>query len=179
MTNTSNLPVGGIEMEYPLMVEQYALHREQLRCRKIQRRPGHRQSHTRTCESEDTMLVAASTERAKRRPWGLSGGGEGGNASMKVIRNGRLFPMLPNRETSGARPMISSSFGLPAAATFGPAAERETEKSDPICREGIIDRKWIEEDGMDPGKLLRRCKLWLKKEPNYVSMGMAILTLLI
>ena len=153
MTNTSNLPVEALEMEYPLMVEQYALHENSCGAGKYRGGLGIVRAIRVLAESEDTMLVAASTERAKRRPWGLSGGGEGGNASMKVIRNGQVISDVAKPRNIRLQTDDIVELRTAGGGGFGPAAERETEKIRSDLQEGIIDRKWIEEDGIDPGKL--------------------------
>jgi N-methylhydantoinase B len=83
ITNTSNLPVECLEMEYPLLVEEYALvpdsggpgrHRGGLGLRRtirVRRRRGD---------------VPSTLDRAYR-PWGLFGGREGGKASL-VLNQG-------------------------------------------------------------------------------------------
>lgn len=72
ITNTSNLPVEAIEMEYPLEVEEYAFvedsggagrFRGGLGLRRVVRPVGH------TCKSNGVG------ERFRHRPWGLFGGG--------------------------------------------------------------------------------------------------------
>ena len=71
ITNTSNLPVEAIEMEYPLRVEDYALiadsggagkHRGGMGIRRSIRPVGH------TCEFNGVG------ERFRNQPWGIFGG---------------------------------------------------------------------------------------------------------
>jgi N-methylhydantoinase B len=79
ITNTSNLPVECLEMEYPLLVEEYALadgsagagaHRGGLGIRRT----------IEVLDHEATLL--GTLERADIPPWGLGGGGPGGRAAL-------------------------------------------------------------------------------------------------
>jgi N-methylhydantoinase B len=123
ITNTSNLPVECLEMEYPLLVERYALapdsggagrHRGGLGlCRTIRVRGG-----------EATFL--GTLERARFAPWGLFGGGEGGMGSL-VFNQGtpgerRLPPKL-----AGLRLVDGDTVTIvtPGAGGYGPPSERD------------------------------------------------------
>jgi N-methylhydantoinase B len=75
ITNTSNLPIEAIEMEYPLMIESYGFvpdsggpgkHRGGLGLRRVVRPVGH------------TMTFSGQGERFANQPWGIFGGGAGG-----------------------------------------------------------------------------------------------------
>jgi N-methylhydantoinase B len=76
ITNTSNLPVEAIEMEYPLLVESYGLvedsggagtFRGGMGLRRAVRPMGH------------TCLFNGAGERFRHRPWGIFGGKPGGS----------------------------------------------------------------------------------------------------
>lgn len=143
MTNTSNLPVEALEMEYPLMVEKYALHENSCGPGKYRGGLGIVRSIRVLDESKDTVLVAAATERSRRRPWGLAGGGEGGNASLRVIRDGKVIS-----DVSKPRNVVLQTDDIIELMTaggggYGPIGEREKEKIEADLREGIIDRQWI------------------------------------
>jgi len=84
ITNTSNLPVEAIEMEYPLRVEEYSLitdtggagcHRGGMGIRRIIRPIGH------ICEFNGVG------ERFRHKPWGIFGGESGANGRF-YLENG-------------------------------------------------------------------------------------------
>src|SRR5207245_11769680 len=79
VTNTSNLPVECLEMEYPLLVDEYALvsdsggagrHRGGLALRRTVRLRG----------TEATFL--STLNRCRIPPWGLFGGAPGGTGAL-------------------------------------------------------------------------------------------------
>jgi N-methylhydantoinase B len=80
VTNTSNLPIEALELEYPLILERYELidgsggtgrHRGGMGLRRIYR------------ATEDCM-VAVDISRNLSRSWGLEGGGPGGHGSFST-----------------------------------------------------------------------------------------------
>ena len=90
ITNTSNLPVELIEMEYPLLVESYGFvpdsggagkHRGGLGLRRVVRPVGH------------TMTFSGQGERFVNRPWGLFGGGSGGTGNFVKLAGGAEVPL--------------------------------------------------------------------------------------
>ncbi len=123
ITNTSNLPTECLELEYPLLVEEYALvegsggpgrHRGGLGIRRTIRVRDH------------TARVMAHMERVRVAPWGLFGGGPGGRGGL-VLDPG----------TAEARPLPSKVYGLylrpgqaisletPGAGGYGPPEARD------------------------------------------------------
>jgi len=125
ITNTSNLPVESIEMEFPLLVESYSLiedsggagrFRGGMGLRRTIRPVGH------DCSFNGAL------ERATHQPWGIFGGGEG-RAGRFLHRasdgNVRSLPTKPSgivvRE--GDTVVIES----PGAGGYGPASERSRE----------------------------------------------------
>lgn len=148
MTNTSNLPVEALEMEYPLMVEKYALHENSGGAGKYRGGMGIVRTIRILEESRDTMLVAAATERSRRAPWGLCGGGEGGTSSLCIYRGSQMIsdnpkPRNVSLETDDIVEMITAGAG-----GYGPAGERAMETVKKEYAEGIVDKKWIEEAGL-------------------------------
>jgi N-methylhydantoinase B len=102
ITNTSNLPVEAIEMDYPLLVESYGLvedsggpgrHRGGTGLRRVIRPLGHE------------CTFSGSGERLRNPPWGLFGGGAG--------RCGRFV----RTESDGSQTTLP---GKPAGVPFGP-----------------------------------------------------------
>ncbi len=151
MTNTSNLPVEALEMEYPLLVEAYALHENSCGAGEYRGGVGIVRSIRITPESADTTLTAA-TERSVYRPWGLEGGQPGGNASLKIYRGNQLLsdnpkPRMMNLESDDLVVLKTAGGG-----GFGPVEKRDMERIKKDYKEGIIDDVWIQNAGIQPGK---------------------------
>ena len=148
MTNTSNLPVEALEMEYPLMVEKYALSENSGGAGKYRGGMGIVRTIRILEESGDSMLVSAATERSVSRPWGLEGGQAGGNAGIKVYRDGKLILDNPKPrnvvlQTGDVIEMVTAGAG-----GYGPVSERDPELLRRELRDGIIDEAWLKEAGI-------------------------------
>ena len=148
MTNTSNLPVEALEMEYPLMVEKYALSENSGGAGKYRGGMGIVRTIRILEESGDSALVSAATERSVSRPWGLEGGQSGGNASIKVYRDGKLILDNPKPrnvvlQTNDIVEMVTAGAG-----GYGPVSERDPELLRRELAEGIIDENWLKEAGV-------------------------------
>jgi N-methylhydantoinase B len=83
MTNTRNAPVEVIEASYPLFLESYGLVPDSEGPGRFRGGLGMRREIR--VLSEKTVLTA-STDRGRLKPWGVDGGGPGGNSSC-VIRH--------------------------------------------------------------------------------------------
>ncbi|MDD6043989.1 MAG: hydantoinase B/oxoprolinase family protein [Eubacteriaceae bacterium] len=149
MTNTSNLPVEALEMEYPLMVEKYALSENSCGAGKYRGGMGIIRTIRILEESKDTVLVGAATERAVIRPWGLEGGQPGGNSSIKIYRAGKVISDSPKPRNVKLEKDDIVEMVTAGAGGYGPVSERDPEIIKREFREGIIDKKWIEEAGID------------------------------
>lgn len=150
MTNTSNLPVEALEMEYPLMVEKYALSGNSGGPGKYRGGMGIIRAIRILDESRDTVLMAASTERYKRRPWGLEGGGFGGMSSMKIYRNGKVIssiakPRNVQLQTDDVVELVTAGGG-----GYGPISERDATALKRDYEEEKIDADWLKNAGLDP-----------------------------
>jgi N-methylhydantoinase B len=102
MTNTSNLPVEALELEYPLRVERYELvpdsggagrYRGGMGIRRVYRALG------------DGSRFRSKGDRAKLAPWGLAGGLAGGRAAFVV-----------NAGQASERPLSTKAYNVPVAA---------------------------------------------------------------
>ncbi len=142
MTNTSNLPVEALEMEYPLMVERYALSEGSCGAGKYRGGLGIVRTIRITDESADSMLVSAATERSVIRPWGLEGGGKGGNASLHVIRDGQVISDNPKPRNISLKVGDLVEMTTAGGGGYGPVSERDPELIRREIREGIIDENW-------------------------------------
>jgi N-methylhydantoinase B len=136
VTNTSNLPVECLEMEYPLLVEEYSLVPDSGGAGRW--RGGLGLSRTiRLRASEATFL--GTLDRARLAPWGLFGGHAGGKAALVL-----------NAGTDGERPLDPKIAGLilkegdtvkivtPGAGGYGPPAERDAGLRARDRREGKV-----------------------------------------
>ena len=148
MTNTSNLPVEALEMEYPLMVEKYALSENSCGAGKYRGGMGIVRTIRILEESGASMLISASTERSVSRPWGLEGGQEGGNASIKIYRDGKLISENPKPRNVALKTGDIIEMVTAGAGGYGPVSERDPELLRRELREGIINEKWLEEAGI-------------------------------
>ena len=148
MTNTSNLPVEALEMEYPLMVEKYALSENSGGAGKYRGGMGIVRAIRIMEESEASVLISAATERSVLKPWGLEGGQEGGNASIKVYRDGEVILDNPKPRNVQLQKDDIVEMITAGAGGYGPVSERDPELIRKEYREGIIDDKWIEEAGI-------------------------------
>jgi N-methylhydantoinase B len=122
LTNTSNLPVEAIELEYPLMVEEYGLipdsggagrWRGGMGLRRVVRAVGH------DCDFN------GAGERFINPPWGIFGGQPGGTGRFAI---GRANGTEENLDTkpSGARigPADRIIIETPGAGGYGEPARR-------------------------------------------------------
>ena len=139
ITNTSNLPVEAIEMDYPLLVEAYGFvedsggagrHRGGLGLRRVIRPLGHE------------CVFSGSGERFRNAPWGVFGG-EGGHTGrfVRVEADGSLT-QLPNKPSgvhfdSSQRIMIET----PGAGGYGEPATRKSEDIDTDRRSGKFSER--------------------------------------
>jgi len=148
MTNTSNLPVEALEMEYPLMVEKYALSENSCGAGKYRGGMGMVRTIRILEESDDSMLISAATERSVSRPWGLEGGQGGGNASIKIYRDGKLILDNPKPRNVALQAGDVIEMVTAGAGGYGSVAERDKELLRRELREGIIDENWLREAGV-------------------------------
>ncbi|MBL8701605.1 MAG: hydantoinase B/oxoprolinase family protein [Alphaproteobacteria bacterium] len=120
MSNTSNLPVEALEMEYPLVVDRYELVRDSggagrfrggMAIRRRLRPDGH------TCRTH----VLGSRRRSA--PWGLFGGGEGSRIDLRYDPQAEQ----PERGAGVLRPGEWLEVVTPGAGGYGDPQERDRE----------------------------------------------------
>ena len=124
ITNTSNLPVEAIEMEYPLRVLEYALvadsggagrQRGGLGLRRVVAPVDHR------CE------FSGVGERFEHRPWGLFGGAPGACGQLRKRGADGTETVLPHKLRSiPVLPGEAVVIQTPGAGGYGAPAERAT-----------------------------------------------------
>lgn len=126
ITNTSNLPIEAIEMEYPLLVEAYGFvpdsggpgrTRGGMGLRRIVRPVGH------------VCLFNGAGERFRHPPWGVFGGGGGGMGRYALIDpDGGETPLPTKPSGVRIRPDRAVLVDSPGAGGYGPPAERPAEE---------------------------------------------------
>jgi len=148
ITNTSNLPVESIEMEYPLMVESYGFvpdsggagkHRGGLGLRRVVRPVGH------------TMTFSGQGERFTNRPWGIFGGHSGGTGKFVKLSGSAEVP-LP---TKPANLLINDNEAVvvetPGSGGYGKPQERDKTAVENDFASGKFSRDFIKEHyGVEP-----------------------------
>lgn len=123
ITNTSNLPVECLEMEYPLLVEEYGLVPDSGGPGRF--RGGLGLSRTiRVLAGEATFL--GTLERARVAPWGLFGGRDGGRGAF-VLNAGRGSERALGAKVAGVtlREGDAVTIITPGAGGYGPSGERD------------------------------------------------------
>ena len=149
MTNTSNLPVEALEMEYPLMVEEYALSENSCGAGEYRGGLGIVRTIRVTEDSADSVLVSAATERSVSHPWGLCGGGEGGNASIEILRDGKTLLCHPKPRNVALEPDDVVKMTTAGAGGYGDIAKRDPAILRRELEEGIIDEEWLKKAGVE------------------------------
>lgn len=139
ITNTSNLPIEAIEMEYPLRVESYGLvtdsggagrYRGGMGLRRVIRPVGH------TCE------FSGVGERFRHPPPGIFGGAPGRTGRFTVIENGAEQPLPPKLTGMALPPTIAVAVETPGAGGYGTPTERRSEAVEKDLGEGKISREF-------------------------------------
>jgi N-methylhydantoinase B len=148
ITNTSNLPVESIEMEYPLLVESYGFvadsggpgkHRGGLGLRRVVRPVGH------------TMTFSGQGERFINRPWGLFGGGSGGTGRFVKLRGNDALGLPTKPANLEVTPDEAIVVETPGAGGYGPPGERERAALTHDYRSGKFSRDYLlRHYGFDP-----------------------------
>jgi len=117
MTNTSNLPVEALEIEYPLTLLRYELVDGSAG-------PGRQRGGMglrRVYRAEADCRVRVDISRVLSAPWGLRGGGEGGRATVRFYGGGAL-----DHGNGAMRPGDVLEIVTAGAGGYGPQAERDS-----------------------------------------------------
>lgn len=147
MTNSSNLPIEALEMEYPLRVEKYEFFEDSGGSGKFRGGLGINRTIRILGDSLDTTLISA-TERIKRKPWGLCGGMPGANAEMNILRNGEKI----NDEVKVRNFKLNEGdiveLKTAGAGGYGNPLERDRELVKTDLLEGKISKKRLKDYGL-------------------------------
>ncbi len=135
VTNTSNLPVECLELEYPLLVEEYALVESSGGPGRTRGGMGIRRT-IEVLDHEASFL--GSLDRARIAPWGLAGGLPGGCGGIVLNAGTAGEQRLPSkiwghRLAAGDRVAMLT----PGAGGYGPPAERPVERVRADLEDGI------------------------------------------
>jgi N-methylhydantoinase B len=139
VTNTSNLPVECLEMEYPLLVEEYALVPDSGGRGRTRGGLGLRRT-IRVRGGEATFL--GTLERARVAPWGLFGGRAGGMAAL-VLNAGTARERTLSPKIAGLRVAEGDAVTIvtPGAGGYGPPGARAPALVARDLREGKVSRR--------------------------------------
>lgn len=139
ITNTSNLPVECLEVEYPLLVEEYALVDGSGGPGRFCGGLGIRRT-IQVLDHEAQFL--GTLERAEIPPWGLEGGGPGGCGALLLNPRTAAEQRLPSKVwgyplKAGDRVQIIT----PGAGGWGPPAERDSDALRRDLADGKVSRE--------------------------------------
>jgi N-methylhydantoinase B len=148
ITNTSNLPVESIEMEYPLLVESYGFvedsggagkYRGGLGLRRVVRPVGH------------TMTFSGQGERFVNRPWGIFGGGSGGTGKFVKLSGGRDVPLPTKPANLEVKEGEAILVETPGSGGYGKPSERDTAAIENDFVSGKFSREFVKRNyGFEP-----------------------------
>jgi N-methylhydantoinase B len=136
ITNTSNLPVECLEMEYPLLVEEYSLVQDSGGPGRFRGGLGLR----RTIRVLGTQATFVGTlDRERFAPWGLFGGRAGGRGGL-ALNAGRPAPRGLGSKVAGLSLQEGDTVTIvtPGAGGYGPPGERDPAALERDVREGKV-----------------------------------------
>lgn len=143
ITNTANLPIEAIELEYPLRVEEYSLitdsggagqFRGGMGIRRAIRPVGH------VCEFNGVG------DRFRHRPWGIFGAGPGATGQFYIKEDDGKVRKLSSKATGIF--LTQSSLAVietPGAGGYGDPAKRAPEAIEDDVRSGKFSRAFVQE----------------------------------
>ncbi len=136
ITNTSNLPVECLEMEYPLLVEEYALVEDSGGSGRFRGGLGLRRT-IRLLGRQATFL--GTLDRERFAPWGVFGGRDGGRGGL-VLNAGRPDQRGLGSKVAGLSLQEDDTVTIvtPGAGGYGPPGERAPAALERDLREGMV-----------------------------------------
>ena len=145
LTNTSNLPVEALEMEFPFRVEKYELVQDSGGAGKFRGGLSIKRAIKILDNSQKTSLVA-STERAKFQPWGLFGGKSGSNSNLSVIRNGKKINTKVKLQGMPLKPGDIIEMKTAGGGGYGKPTERDLLSIKKDLEEGKVSKIATKQD---------------------------------
>lgn len=130
VTNTSNLPVEALELEYPLILEKYELVDDSAGAGRTRGGMGMRRVYRAT----EDCLVRLDISRIHSRSWGLDGGGAGAGGRIVYGPGVETFVKGSGRLRAGQWLEIVT----PGGGGYGPATERNVAARQADSRDGIV-----------------------------------------
>jgi N-methylhydantoinase B len=140
ITNTSNLPVEAIEMEYPLRVESYGLvpdsggagtHRGGMGLERV------------VTPVDHTCVFNGAGERFTNQPWGLFGGKPGGTGEFRHITDSSDTRLADKPIGVTIEPGEQVVVRTPGAGGYGDPSERSTEDLATDRQSGKFSDDWL------------------------------------
>ena len=129
VTNTSNLPVEALELEYPLTITRYELVSDSAGAGRHRGGMGLR----RVIRAEEDCLVRVDISRTQSRSWGLFGGGPGGHARLE--RGPGVAPFVKDQGALRAGQWFA--LVTPGGGGYGPAEERDADRVESDALDGV------------------------------------------
>lgn len=128
-TNTSNLPVEALELEYPLILTRYELVDDSAGAGRQRGGMGLRRVYRAT----EDCRVRLDVTRFESRSWGLAGGGPGGHSG--IVLGPGVAPFVHGRGMLRAGQWFEIS--TPGGGGHGPLAERDAQALAADAADGI------------------------------------------
>jgi len=129
MTNTSNLPVEALEIEYPLLLTRYELVEDSGGVGQYRGGMGLR----RVYQATHDCRVRVDITRQRSRSWGLFGGGPGAHGKVEAGPS-----VVFEGDSAVLKPGQWFAVVTPGAGGFGPPQQRERAAAQRDLAEGAI-----------------------------------------
>ncbi|MGE0768410.1 MAG: hydantoinase B/oxoprolinase family protein [Hyphomicrobiaceae bacterium] len=140
ITNTSNLPIEAIEMEYPLRVLAYGFVEDSGGAGRTRGGLGIRRTVT---PVDHTCEFSGVGERFVHRPWGLFGGEPGASGQFLLQNNEGGRRRLANKVRMPLREGEAVVVETPGAGGYGAPAERTTEAVNEDLTSGKFSEAYV------------------------------------
>jgi N-methylhydantoinase B len=137
ITNTSNLPVEAMEMEYPLRVLRYQLVTDSGGAGKYRGGMAIRKD----IQALKPVMFSAHADRHRIPPWGLKGGKPGGCGKFRILSEGKEKTALKSKVSDICiRENEILSAQTAGGGGWGPPEERDKDRIQQDVRTGKISR---------------------------------------
>lgn len=125
LTNTSNLPIEALEIEYPLMVERYSLRKDSGGAGKYRGGLGIRRDIKTLA---DNITFSALADRQEIAPWGLKGGHAGKSGAYYHIYTDKKVKLGSKTSDEKLNKGDIISVQTPGSGGYGDPKDRKEEK---------------------------------------------------